>query len=662
MDGGRNEANFNLARVESKLTKEYKQAIREIKKKFNDYSKDFKDKDKEQKKRLKAGDITQEEYDKWRKMKLMQGERYNSLLDTLSAELVNADKIASSIINGYIPQVYGDAMNFGAYMVENITMYDTNFSLYNHDTVAYMLSKRKLRLLPQSSVDIPKDKRWTQKKLNSAIMQGVLQGDSIPKIAKRLELVSDMSRKSAIRNARTMTTSAEAIGRLESIKRANSLGLHMLKKWKSTLDLRTRESHRLLDGEVKEIDEPFSNGLMYPADPDGEPDEIYNCRCTLGTSWKELEQELSTMPRVEKLEGMTYEEWKYGKTSEDDLKRTLSNYRKDAQKYEKEVYSGIWRNPVTVRDYTTLESRIIAKRQYYEDRLQSVSDPVEKARLQSLVTRLDEFEQNGFEYSYLQEQIKGIDKAIKSRRQLTTNIDDRFSQERKDKAYWFINPNEADKVYRPTTSDVWKNLSIAERNAIYEYTAGSGSFNRPLRGYDNGWGKYNFKGVGNVPLNNEGSENDIYLMTEALSKAKLPYDVWIQRGVESVDGAISFLQIDEELWNKGTQSDLEDALLGKVVQDKAFLSCGSAKDSGFYGPLMVNLYCPEGTEALYVEPFSRFGGGIHWDGVSSATVKSELETIVQRDSYYRIIKVERTQYKTYIDVEVLGCDPHTNGR
>lgn len=37
--------------------------------------------------------------------------------------------------------------------------------------------------------------------------------------------------------------------------------------------------HEGMDGEEVDIDEPFSNGLMYPGDPDGEPEEIIHCGC-----------------------------------------------------------------------------------------------------------------------------------------------------------------------------------------------------------------------------------------------------------------------------------------------------------------------------------------------------------------------------------------------
>lgn len=42
-----------------------------------------------------------------------------------------------------------------------------------------------------------------------------------------------------------------------------------------------RDSHAHLDGVQVEYNEKFPNGLMYPADPQGQPSEVYNCRCTL---------------------------------------------------------------------------------------------------------------------------------------------------------------------------------------------------------------------------------------------------------------------------------------------------------------------------------------------------------------------------------------------
>jgi hypothetical protein len=49
--------------------------------------------------------------------------------------------------------------------------------------------------------------------------------------------------------------------------------------WDATLDGNTRESHAAVDGQIREVDKPFSNGLMYPGDPAGSAAEVINCRC-----------------------------------------------------------------------------------------------------------------------------------------------------------------------------------------------------------------------------------------------------------------------------------------------------------------------------------------------------------------------------------------------
>lgn len=74
-------------------------------------------------------------------------------------------------------------------------------------------------------------------------------------------------------------------------------GADVLKQWDATLDGRTRDSHRHVDGEIRELDEKFSNGLMFPGDPNGSAAEVVNCRCTSNTRarWALGEEELQTL-------------------------------------------------------------------------------------------------------------------------------------------------------------------------------------------------------------------------------------------------------------------------------------------------------------------------------------------------------------------------------
>lgn len=52
------------------------------------------------------------------------------------------------------------------------------------------------------------------------------------------------------------------------------------KIWHAAHDSRTRKSHLDVDEEIVPINEPFSNGLMYPGDKSGPVSEWVNCRCS----------------------------------------------------------------------------------------------------------------------------------------------------------------------------------------------------------------------------------------------------------------------------------------------------------------------------------------------------------------------------------------------
>ena len=155
------------------------------------------------------------------------------------------------------------------------------FGLINTKTLKN-LAKGKT-LLPYKKVNERKDERWNTKLITSKVMEGIIKGSSIPDIAKSFRSVMEMNRASSFRNARTAITSCENTARMRCMERAEEMGIKMKKQWMATHDNRTRQSHLEIDGETIDIHEKFSNGLMEPGDPDGEPEEVYNCRCTIIT-------------------------------------------------------------------------------------------------------------------------------------------------------------------------------------------------------------------------------------------------------------------------------------------------------------------------------------------------------------------------------------------
>ena len=83
------------------------------------------------------------------------------------------------------------------------------------------------------------------------------------------------------------TASGQAVnwGRHEAAKQESAAnGQALNKTWVTMHDERVRPSHAELDNETQSMDDPFSNGLQYPGDPTGDPDEVINCRCVLNYS------------------------------------------------------------------------------------------------------------------------------------------------------------------------------------------------------------------------------------------------------------------------------------------------------------------------------------------------------------------------------------------
>ncbi|MEW4368619.1 phage head morphogenesis protein [Paenibacillus kandeliae] len=110
--------------------------------------------------------------------------------------------------------------------------------------------------------------------------------------AERAQLVKEVSAQAAngeegpfstqraVRISRTMTTAAANGGKQEGWMQSEVV---KKKKWRAAGGKRTREDHRKANGQIVNVDEPFTVGgekLMHPGDPAGSAKQIANCRCT----------------------------------------------------------------------------------------------------------------------------------------------------------------------------------------------------------------------------------------------------------------------------------------------------------------------------------------------------------------------------------------------
>lgn len=205
---------------------------------------------------------------------------YAAMVRQTADRLTDTNIIAQNYVNGKMATCYTIAFNDTSNDISD-TIQGYSFELVDESTIRELAKDPDILRLPYKEIDETKDVRWNTKNINSQLTQGILQGESIPKIATRLQNVTNMNRNAAIRNARTMNTSARNLGNLDSMREAAENGVLIKKTWLTVDDDRTRASHSALNEETIDLDEKFSNGLMFPGDSKGDPCEVYNCRCTM---------------------------------------------------------------------------------------------------------------------------------------------------------------------------------------------------------------------------------------------------------------------------------------------------------------------------------------------------------------------------------------------
>ena len=226
----------------------------------------------------------------------LRNDDYKAMVDATTDKLAHTNEIALAYSNDQLPDIY--TKNWAQVGEDlkgvNLSFTEDNGStikkLVNEDTVKRMIRSGDITTPFMKSpkyLNILKDKRWNTKQINSSVLQGILQGESMQDIAKRILPIVDRNASAAIRNARTLVTGAENAGRNDSYNRLEKEGIVMKKVWLATGDERTRTWHLDMDGQEKDPSDLFIDGngnkLKYPGDPSAAAETVYNCRCSMKT-------------------------------------------------------------------------------------------------------------------------------------------------------------------------------------------------------------------------------------------------------------------------------------------------------------------------------------------------------------------------------------------
>lgn len=312
-----------LAKLERRIAKLYREAREELQATIDAYFEQFKKRDEEMKTLIgtvqNGKEWTEADYKQWRLNQIGRGERYQAMRDKVAQRATDANAVAVSYTNDATPGIYSLNRNYAAYTIESVAG-NVGFDLWDEQTVKrLMVEKPDLMPYypPKRALKRGIDLAYGKKQITASVTSSILQGKSIKHMADDLQTrITTMSRDSAIRTARTAVTGAQSAGRMDSYAAAEKMGIKLKKEWLATLDARTRHSHAMLDGEQVAQDKKFSNGCRFPGDPQGPPWEIYNCRCTLiaavegvDTSTAQRRARNADTGQTEVISNMTYAEW-----------------------------------------------------------------------------------------------------------------------------------------------------------------------------------------------------------------------------------------------------------------------------------------------------------------------------------------------------------------
>lgn len=240
-------------------------------------------------------------------------------LNTLSTQLANvsyeANSYAQKMINNEMVNVY--KLNY------NESAEKLGFALTDNTAVKKILKGEEN---PFNMISSLHDKVGIRNQMKGELMQGLLRGESINKIAHRFKNVSEKSLKDSIRIARTETTRVQNSAKMDIGAEGQRLGFEMWKRWVATTDGRVREDHLAMNGVEVPQDEPFvlpdGSKMMFPADISMGADvsQVVNCRCTVVEFIKENKEQNND-----------YE----GLTAKSPIRPKLSDYNGDYEKWNK---------------------------------------------------------------------------------------------------------------------------------------------------------------------------------------------------------------------------------------------------------------------------------------------------------------------------------------
>ena len=277
--------NLRIKQIRPGLNEIYNNAKKNVEDKLSGFLNHFSKEFTKLKAELDAGTITETEYRR-KIISLLMRNDLMSRTRTIAKIMYAANSEAIETINQKIGAMIADGISREAYQAEMDTGLDYQlFPLDANDVDEWM--DENPDIFPTQTIDKAKDERWNSKSITSSIVSDILIGVAVGILAKRTaDRIANRNRNSMFTRAYDSLSGAYEYGRDIMIGEEARKGMEPLKEWSATLDFKTRDAHRELDGKRVPEDQPFEvdgEEIWFPRDPTAPAHLRCNCRCAMRT-------------------------------------------------------------------------------------------------------------------------------------------------------------------------------------------------------------------------------------------------------------------------------------------------------------------------------------------------------------------------------------------
>jgi len=254
-------------------------------------------------------------------------DRLKKFLDYMNWLLGAVYRDLKKVVYNILGESYLDGYYLTAWAVETDTLSRLNYSAVPASTIAAMIENPISGLTLSQRLE--KNRAGIIYTIQQEVTQGLVNGESYKKMAKRLKSALEGDTVKAMRIVRTEAHRVVESSKHDAAEHAHKNGVIMMKEWNSMQDQRVRDRHKRLDGQKVPVDQDFKLGPVIgkaPGQMSGGAAMNVNCRCFLTYSVERIEK-----VDAKELEGMTFEEWKETRLS-GAKKRTMSDVENEIKR------------------------------------------------------------------------------------------------------------------------------------------------------------------------------------------------------------------------------------------------------------------------------------------------------------------------------------------